>query len=99
MSFYTEGADAVTELKPTASYVSNTHLKEHNGKFQDWNFSTLGTGVVDFAGVHQVLKEVGYTGPWIIQIEDRSEADSTEAAIKERMAKSVVHLRSIGYGN
>ena len=99
MSFYTEGADAVTELKPIASYVSSTHLKEHNGKFQDWHFSTLGTGVVDFAGVHQVLKEVGYTGPWIIQIEDRSEADSTEAAVKERMAKSVAHLRSIGYGN
>ena len=79
MLFYTKRADAVTEMKPMASYVSNTHLKEHNSKFQDWNFSTLGAGVVDFASVHQVLKEVGYTGPWIIQIEDRSEADSTRS--------------------
>lgn len=99
MSFYNDGGDAVTELKKIASYVASTHLKDHNGKFQERHFGTLDTGVVDFSGVLQTLKEVGYTGPWILQVEGTAGEELTETEVKERLEKSVAHLRSLGYGD
>lgn len=97
ISFYNEGGDAVKELKKIASYVKSTHLKDHNGKFQERHFSTLGSGVVDFAGVLSTLKAVSYIGPWILQIEGIAGEELTQEQVKERMAKSAAHLRRLGY--
>ena len=85
ISFYTEGADAVTELKKIAKYVVSTHLKEHSGAFQAWEFGTLGTGVVNFAGIRQVLEGIGFQGPFILQ----AAGD---------LKKSVAYLHRLGYG-
>ena len=85
ISFYTEGTDAVTELKEIAQYVVSTHLKDHSGNFDEWDFPTLGTGSVDFAGVRQVLIDAGFQGPWIMQ----GPGD---------MKQAVAHLRSLGFG-
>ena len=85
ISFYTEGADAVTELKKVAPYVVSTHLKDHSGNFDEWDFPTLGTGAVDFGGIRQVLEGVGFQGPWIMQ----AAGDLNQA---------VAHLRNLGYG-
>ena len=85
ISFYTDGADAVTELKKIAQYVVSTHLKDHSGNFDEWDFPTLGAGSVAFAGVKQVLEDVGFQGPWIMQVP----GDMTQA---------VAHLRSLGFG-
>jgi inosose dehydratase len=98
ISFYNEGTDAVRELRKVAPYVASTHLKDHSGKFQERCFSTLGAGVVDFAGVRRTLLEVGYQGPWILQIEGVEGEELTQAQVKERMAKSVAYLRGLGYG-
>lgn len=100
ISFYNEGenADAVKELRKVVSYVQSTHLKEHSGKYQERHFSTLGSGVVDFSGVLQTLKSVEYSGPWILQIEGVAGEELTEEQVKERMEKSVNHLRRLGYG-
>ncbi len=97
VSFYNKGGDAVAELQKIALYVASTHLKDHNGKFEDWHFTTLGTGVVDFAGVLRTLKAVDYAGPWILQPEGVRGEDLTEAQTKERIEKSVEHLRRLGY--
>ncbi len=85
ISFYTKGADAVAELKKVAKYVASTHLKDHSGNFQAWEFGTLGTGSVDFAGIRLVLEAVDFQGPWILQ---------AGGDLKE----SVAHLRRLGYG-
>jgi sugar phosphate isomerase/epimerase len=98
MSYYNEDGDAVAELKKIAPYVASTHLKDHSGNFEEWNFGTLGTGVVDFAGVRQTLAAADYPGPWILQVEGDTGEDTTEAEVKERMAQSVAHLQGLGFG-
>ncbi|MCZ6678810.1 MAG: sugar phosphate isomerase/epimerase [Candidatus Poribacteria bacterium] len=85
ISFYTDGADAVEELEKVAEYVVSTHLKDHSGNFQEWEFGTLGTGAVDFAGIRRVLEAVNFQGPWIVQ----AGGDLTE---------SFAYLHRLGYG-
>ena len=99
ISFYTDGGDAVVELEKIAPYVACTHLKDHDGVFDAWHFTTVGEGAVDFAGVLRILKSVDYTGPYILQPERVRGKELTETQTKEQIEKSFEHLRQIGYGD
>ena len=74
ISFYTDGTDAVTELKEIAQYVVSTHLKDHSGNFDEWDFPTLGTGSVDFAGVREVPYRHRFSGTMDYAGSGRSES-------------------------
>ena len=99
ISFYTDGGDAVVELEKIAPYVACTHLKDHDGIFEAWHFTTLGEGIVDFAAVLRILNSVDYTGPYILQPEGVRGEELTESQTKERIEQSVEHLRRLGYGD
>ena len=96
ITFYNRGTDAVSELKKIIDYVATVELKDHDGKYMDWNFPTLGKGVVDFPGVLKVLEEHKYRGPITIEVEGVKGVEMNEAQTKRYIADSVKYIQSLG---
>ncbi|MBN1393600.1 MAG: sugar phosphate isomerase/epimerase [Pirellulales bacterium] len=96
VTFYNRGADAVAELKKIIDYVAAVELKDHNGKYMDWNFPALGKGVVDFPAVLNVLEEHGYRGPITIEVEGVKGVEMDEAETKRYIAESISYIKSLG---
>src|SRR5262249_46751878 len=70
IAYYNSGIDPVDELRKVAHLVRSVHLKDNRGGFEDWYFPALGDGgAVDFTQVRLVLDEVGFLGPYTIEIE------------------------------
>ncbi|HSW47430.1 MAG TPA: sugar phosphate isomerase/epimerase family protein, partial [Phycisphaerae bacterium] len=46
--FYNRDVTAVGEMAKLIDDIASVHLKDSTGKFEEWVFPTLGTGVVDF---------------------------------------------------
>ncbi len=96
IGYYNENADVVAELEKVIDYVGTVELKDHNGQFETWSFPALGKGTVDFPGVLKVLKEHGYTGPLVMEIEGVKGVERTEDEIKQDIADSAAYIRSLG---
>ncbi len=94
--YYNQGGDAVTELTKVLDYVASVHLKDTNGKYQDFHFPTLGEGVVDFPGVLGMLCERGFSGPYTLELEGIEGIELDEAGQLAHVADSVAYLRRIG---
>jgi len=94
--YYNEGIDAVEEVKKAARFVRSVHAKDTMGGFHDPAFPNLGEGVVDFAGVGEVLRSACFTGPYTLELEGiAGSADSVEA-MEANVAACAVHLRKLG---
>jgi inosose dehydratase len=96
------GADVLDALRQVREYVRHVHLKDHNGQPGEWHFPALGTaggtaGGVDFRAVRQTLDEVGFTGPYSLEIEGIEGEEKSLALHRRRIAESVAHLRTCGY--
>ena len=61
-----KGLDPVEELKPVAEHVVAMCIKDSLGELEGVMI-TPGTGTVDFEGVFDVLFEVGFAGPCIVE--------------------------------
>ena len=96
ITFYNHNTDAAAELKKCIGYVATAEFKDHNGEYKTWNFPTLGKGVVDIPGVVEALKKHGYTGPITIEIEGVGGVKRSNDEIKQGIAVSAVHVRSLG---
>lgn len=94
--FYNRNIDCVAELRKVAAYVAAVHLKDTDGGYRHWHFPALGQGVVDFAGVFAVLDEVGFAGPFTLEIEGLEGEVRTEQLVRQRVADSVAYLRNLG---
>ena len=99
ISFYNQGADAVTELKKIIDYVATVELKDHNGQYRVYNFPVLGKGVVDFPGVLKVLEEHHFQGPIVLEVEGvtLNGVPMTEDQTKQFIAESVRYIQSLGH--
>ena len=97
--YYNRGPDLLAELRRVARWVANVHLKDSRGGFEEWYFPALGDGgAVDFAGVRAVLRQADYRGAYAIEIEGiGGEAEPGIDARRERVRRSVAHLRACGY--
>ena len=84
------------ELEKIRSYVASVHLKDTNGKPKTWYFPTLGEGVVDFPKVFQLLNEVGFHGPFTLEMEGIQGENLSFEETHQRIVDSVNYLRSIG---
>jgi len=93
--YYNEGVDAVTELKKIAKYVASVHLKDTNGKPKTWYFPTLGQGVVDYSKVFRILNELGFHGPFTMEMEGIEGEDLTLEQTQQRIVDSMNYLRRI----
>jgi L-ribulose-5-phosphate 3-epimerase len=99
IAYYNPGADPVEELDQVKHLVRSVHLKDNRGGFEDWYFPAIGDGrAVDFRRVREVLDGVGFSGPYTIEIEGiGGEAEPGIEARRDRVARSLLHLRSLGY--
>ncbi len=94
--FYNEGADAVGELGKVLPYVEAVHLKDTRGGVGQFDFPTLGEGVVDFPTVFRLLNERGFVGPFTMELEGTKGVERDEEQIKQHVADSVAYLRRSG---
>jgi L-ribulose-5-phosphate 3-epimerase len=97
--YYNEGVDLMAELEQVIHLVRNVHLKDSRGLPDDWFFPALGDGgAVDFRAIREALDEVGFLGPYTIEIEGiAGEAEPGLEGRTERVRRSVEHLRTCGY--
>ncbi len=97
--YYNEGADPCDELEQVKHLVSNVHLKDSRGRFEDWYFPEPGAGgAVDFARVRRILDGVGFRGPYTIEIEGiAGEPDPGLLGRQDRITRGAAHLRACGY--
>ena len=94
--YYNEGTATVDELQKVAPYVASVHLKDTTGGFKTWNFPALGQGVVDFPRVLSILRNVGFDGPWTMELEGVEGQQFTAEDACNEVAESVEYMRSIG---
>ena len=59
------------------------HVKDNRGGFEDWYFPAVGDGgAVDFQAVREILDDVGFSGPYTIEIEEIG--GETEPGLEQR---------------
>jgi sugar phosphate isomerase/epimerase len=92
--YYNEGLCAVAELGKVAEYVASFHLKDTMGGYGEANFPVLGRGIIDFPPMFKMLNELGFYGPFTLELEGVSGL-SLEAT-HQRVVDSVGYLRRIG---
>jgi inosose dehydratase len=99
IAYYNPDSDACAELDKVKDWVTSVHLKDNRGRFEDWYFPAVGDGgSVDFARVRRILDEVGFTGPYTIEIEGiAGEPEPGLETRHERVRRSVSHLRACGF--
>ena len=88
--------DGVADLSKIAKYVVSIHLKDTRGGYRNWQFPTLGEGIVDFKGTFRVMNEIGFHGPFTMELEGVEGEELNLRRQHERVEKSVEHLRDIG---
>lgn len=94
--YYNHNVTAVAEVQKILAHVGAVHLKDTNGGYRTWHFPTLGEGVVDFKTVFQTLNDVGFYGPFTMELEGIEGENLDEASVKARVADSLQYLKDIG---
>ena len=87
---------AVDDLPKIAPHLAHVHLKDTTGGKGVWNFQALGSGVVDFARVLEILRDAGYAGPYSVELEFQGEPWPPLAEVTDSMRRSYQHLSSLG---
>lgn len=96
--YYNRDPDLGDSLRSVAEFVHHVHLKDTPGGFEQWQFVELGTGRVDFAMVRTILDDVGFNGPYSIELEgSQGEPPPTLEEYQRRMLSSVSHLCRCGF--
>jgi inosose dehydratase len=97
--YYNENIHGEVALAKACHLVKHVHLKDSPGRCGDWNFPALGAGGgVDFLRVYQIMRDVGFRGPYSIEIEGtQHEADEPLEFYQQRVVESVNYLRRLGY--
>ncbi len=94
--YYNAGADTVAEVRKAAKFVRAVHLKDSIGELESFNFPTLGQGIVDFPGVFAALAEVGFRGPYTMELEGVAGQPGTFEQRAQQVTDSVAYLRANG---
>jgi L-ribulose-5-phosphate 3-epimerase len=99
IAYYNPGLDPADELEKIKGLVRNVHVKDNRGGFEDWYFPAVGDGgAVDFRRIRSILDSVGYAGAYTIEIEGiGGEPEPGPEVRRQRVRRSVEHLRSCGY--
>lgn len=93
------GNDIAAELKKGIASIVAIHLKEtrpvtaeSSGEFRS---VPLGAGTVDFAGAFRILRSLGYSGPFLLEMwtgtapDDRAEIARSRALLEEAYERSL----------
>jgi sugar phosphate isomerase/epimerase len=95
VEFYS-GHKATDDLPKITPYLAHVHLKETAGGKGVWDFGAIGSGIVDFARVLQILRDAGYDGPYSVEIEFQGEPWPPLEEVNRAMRESREHLKTLG---
>jgi L-ribulose-5-phosphate 3-epimerase len=83
------------DLKYALPYMGHLHLKDHGtGKLGEWNFPALGSGVLDFDKIFDLLKD--YEGPSSVEMEFEGK-EHTLDEINQAVKESFEFLNKYGF--
>lgn len=94
---YYSGDRAVDDLPKIVPHLAHVHLKDTAGGKGNWDFGAIGSGTVDFAGVLEILRRGGYSGPFSVELEFQGEPWPPLEEVDQAMRRSYEHLSSLGY--
>ncbi|MBT3377670.1 MAG: sugar phosphate isomerase/epimerase [Lentisphaerae bacterium] len=94
--YYNENTDTISELKKAADLVAAVHIKDTDGGFKSGNFPEVGTGVVDFPGVFELLGGLGFEGPYTLEVEGALVKDLDHDQRLVFLRRCMDYLDSIG---
>jgi sugar phosphate isomerase/epimerase len=94
--YYNANIDAVEEARKGRGIIASVHLKDTNGAQRCWWFPALGEGVVDFAGVFEVLNDAQFFGPFTFELEGCQGVELDEAGAQAQVARSLQYLKDLG---
>lgn len=93
------GNDVAAELKKGIASIVAVHLKETRpvtaesaGEFRN---VPLGAGTVDFAGAFRILRELGYAGPFLLEMWAGTTADDCAEIARSRVLLEEAYARSL----
>jgi inosose dehydratase len=94
--YYNDDLDPAEDVKLVADRVFHVHLKDTVGGKGEWLFCGLGQGRVNFPGIVDVLRKVGFRGPYSLELEGKRDEDLNRAAQREVIRASIEYLGRIG---
>lgn len=99
LHYYNHNVNVEVALAKVCTFVKHLHLKDSTGEPGDWYFPALGRGgAVDFLRVLQIMRDIGFTGPFSIELEGiAGEGDQPLEEYQRRIVDSVELLRDCGY--
>lgn len=99
--YYNEEPVLEIALMKVAPYLRHLNLSDSIGEYDYWYFPALGYGgAVDFARVHQIMRDMGFPAPLSIHVDGiEGDQDLPLLTYQQRVADSVTTLRDCGYFN
>ena len=75
---YYRGVRPESDIRKVAAHVIHVHLKDQHGGQGVDEFPPLGEGDIDFGAIVNTLNEVGYRGPYSVELEVKNVAGPAE---------------------
>ena len=94
--YYNDNLDPAEDVKLVADRIFQVHLKDTVGGKGEWQFCELGQGRVNFPGIVDVLRKVGFRGPYSLELEGKRGEDLNKADQGKVIRASLDYLRRIG---
>lgn len=92
------GSSGEVALQRVCAHIAHLRLSDHSGSESDDEFPPLGeAGGVDFARTLQILSNVGFAGPCVIQLQPRRFERAAQSQWQDWLGRSVSHLRGCGW--
>jgi sugar phosphate isomerase/epimerase len=92
------GSNGEVALARVCGNMAHVRLSDHSGLDSDEEFPPLGeAGGVDFARTLEILSNIGFDGPCVIQLEPRHAKRCSLARWREWLEQSVSHLHRCGW--
>jgi len=88
------GIDPVADLAAVANEIGphliHVHIKDHRGPKDAWDFPPLGEGEIDLAALAALYRQIGFRGPFSLEIEFKGpdSNDPDAGIIDEGVARS-----------
>lgn len=83
------------EIEKSFPGLKYVHLKDKDGKDDEWNFPAIGKGFIDFKRIITILKENDYDGPLSIEIEFTPDGPGSLENVNKAVRDSFMYLKDI----
>lgn len=82
------------DIQHVAELIAHVHVKDQIGGKEVWNFPAPGQGSVNFDRIFEILRGVGYQGPYSVEIELTFESLTNQSDMGEALKAGYAFMRS-----